>query len=46
MFTHCNLECVYCKNKKIRDSYAKGIMFHQLGEILIKQQEADSHNIH
>ena len=45
-FSHCNLRCCYCQNKKISiDGYGKEISNKKLGEIFLKLQEMGAHNI-
>ena len=45
-FSHCNLKCIYCQNKKISiDGYGKIISNKKLGEIMLKLQEEGAHNI-
>lgn len=44
-FSHCNLGCVYCQNRKIRDGYGREITIKRLSEILLEQQERGAHNI-
>lgn len=45
-FSHCNLKCLYCQNKKISiDGYGKDISNKRLGEIMLKLQEDGAHNI-
>ena len=45
-FSHCNLRCMYCQNKKISiDGYGKEISNKKLGEIFLKLQEMGAHNI-
>lgn len=44
-FTNCNLGCVFCQNKKIRDGYGKEITIKRFSEILLEQQARDVHNI-
>lgn len=44
-FSHCNLGCVYCQNRKIRDGYGKEITIKRFSEILIEQQNRGAHNI-
>ena len=45
-FSHCNMKCIYCQNKKISlDGYGKLISNKKLGEIMIKLQEMGAHNI-
>ena len=38
-FTNCNLGCVFCQNKKIRDGYGKEISIKRFKEILLEQQK-------
>lgn len=44
-FTNCNLRCIFCQNKKIRDGYGKEITIKRFSEILLEQQERGAHNI-
>ena len=44
-FTNCNLGCVFCQNKKIRDGYGKEISIKRFKEILLEQQKRNVHNI-
>lgn len=45
-FSHCNLACCYCQNKKISiDGYGKEISNKKLGEIMLKLQSQGAHNI-
>ena len=45
-FSHCNMKCIYCQNKKISlDGYGKLISNKKLGEIMLKLQEMGAHNI-
>lgn len=45
-FSHCNLRCVYCQNKKISiDGYGKYISNRHLGEIMLELQDKGAHNI-
>lgn len=45
-FSHCNMKCLYCQNKKISiDGYGKYISNKKLGEIMLKLQEMGAHNI-
>ncbi len=45
-FSHCNLRCLYCQNKKISiDGYGKEISNKRLGEIMLLLQEKGTHNI-
>ena len=45
-FSHCNLKCIYCQNKKISiDGYGKLISNKKLGEIMLTLQEMGAHNI-
>lgn len=44
-FSHCNLGCIYCQNKKIRDGYGKEISIKRFSEILLEQQKRGAHNI-
>ena len=45
-FSHCNLHCIYCQNKKISiDGYGKYISNKRLGEIMLELQNKGAHNI-
>lgn len=45
-FSHCNLRCMYCQNKKISiDGYGKKISMKRLKEIMLELQEKGAHNI-
>ena len=45
-FSHCNLRCIYCQNKKISiDGYGKYISNRHLGEIMLELQDKGAHNI-
>ena len=44
-FSNCNLGCIFCQNKKIRDGYGKEITIKRFSEILLEQQERNAHNI-
>lgn len=44
-FSHCNLGCIYCQNKEVRDGYGKEVTIKRLSDILIEQQERGAHNI-
>ena len=45
-FSHCNLRCIYCQNKKISiDGYGKYISNKRLKEIILELQEKGAHNI-
>ena len=44
-FSHCNLGCIYCQNKKIRDGYGKEISIKRFSKILLEQQKRGAHNI-
>ncbi len=45
-FSHCNMKCLYCQNKKISiDGYGKEISNKRLGEIMLLLQEKGAHNI-
>lgn len=45
-FSHCNLKCVFCQNKKISTGgYGKEITNKRLGEIFLELQERGAHNI-
>src|SRR5699024_3964747 len=44
-FSNCNLGCIFCQNKKIRDGYGKEITIKRLSEIMLEQQIRGAHNI-
>lgn len=45
-FSHCNLKCVFCQNKKISTGgYGKEITAERLKEIFLELQEKGAHNI-
>ena len=45
-FSHCNLKCLYCQNKKISiDGYGKEISNKRLKEIMLELQAKGAHNI-
>ena len=45
-FSHCNLKCIFCQNKKISTGvYVKEITNKRLGEIFLELQERGAHNI-
>ena len=45
-FSHCNMKCIYCQNKKISiDGYGKLISNKRLGEIMLELQKQGAHNI-
>ena len=45
-FSHCNMKCIYCQNKKISlDGYGKYISNKRLGEIMLELQKKGAHNI-
>lgn len=45
-FSHCNMKCIYCQNKKISiDGYGKYISNKKLGDIMLELQERGAHNI-
>lgn len=45
-FSHCNMKCLYCQNKKISiDGYGKYISNKKLGEIMLELQDKGAHNI-
>ena len=45
-FSHCNLRCLYCQNKKISlDGYGKEITNKRLEEIILELQDRKAHNI-
>lgn len=44
-FSNCNLGCIYCQNRKIRDGYGKEISIKRFSEILLEQQLRGAHNI-
>ena len=45
-FSHCNLRCIYCQNKKISiDGYGKYISNKRLGEIMFELKDKGANNI-
>ena len=45
-FSHCNLKCIFCQNKKISTGgYGKEITNKRLGEIFLELQDRGAHNI-
>ena len=45
-FSHCNLRCLYCQNKKISiNGYGRKISNKKLKEIMLKLQKDGAHNI-
>lgn len=44
-FSYCNVKCIFCQNKKIRDGFGKEITIKRFSEILLEQQERGAHNI-
>lgn len=45
-FSHCNLKCIFCQNKKISTGgYGKEITNRRLNEIMVELQEKGAHNI-
>lgn len=44
-FSNCNVKCIFCQNKKIRDGYGKEITIRRFSEILLEQQKNNAHNI-
>lgn len=44
-FSNCNLGCIYCQNKKIRNGYGKEITIKRLSEVMLEQQKRGAHNI-
>ncbi len=45
-FSHCNLRCLYCQNRKISiDGYGRDISNKKLHEIMLKLQSDGAHNI-
>lgn len=45
-FSHCNLKCIFCQNKKIStDGYGKEISIEKFRQIVLKLQECGAHNI-
>ena len=44
-FTNCNLGCIFCQNKKIRDGYGKEVTIKRFSDILLEQQSRKVHNI-
>ena len=44
-FTNCNLRCIFCQNKKIRDGYGKDISLDRFEEIMLELQSRGANNI-
>ena len=44
-FSNCNLKCIFCQNKKIRDGYGKEITIKKFSEILLLQEKNGATNI-
>lgn len=45
-FSHCNLKCIFCQNKKISTGgYGKEISEERLSNIMLELQEKGAHNI-
>ena len=45
-FSHCNLKCIFCQNRKISSlGYGKEISNDRLKEIMLELQEKGAHNI-
>ena len=44
-FSHCNLKCIFCQNKKISDGYGKEITIKRFSKICLEQQKRGAHNI-
>lgn len=44
-FSNCNVKCIFCQNKKIRDGFGKKITIQRFSEILLEQQNRGAHNI-
>jgi len=45
-FSHCNMKCIYCQNKKISiDGYGKDISNKRLTEVFLELQEKGANNI-
>ena len=45
-FSHCNLKCIFCQNKKIStNAYGKEITIKRLSEIMLELQRMGAHNI-
>ena len=44
-FSCCNLKCMFCQNKKIREGYGKEVSLERFRDILIEQQNRGVHNI-
>lgn len=45
-FSHCNLKCIFCQNKKIStNGYGKEISIERLKDIMLTLQERGAHNI-
>lgn len=44
-FSYCNLGCIYCQNKKIRNGFGKEITINRFSQICLEQQERGALNI-
>lgn len=45
-FSHCNLKCIFCQNKKIStDGYGKEISNERLADIMLELERKGAHNI-
>lgn len=45
-FSHCNLKCCYCQNKKISsDGFGKEISIERLSEMMLELEKKKAHNI-
>ncbi len=44
-FSGCNLKCVYCQNKSIREGFGKEITVNRLAKIFLELQEKGANNI-
>lgn len=45
-FSHCNLKCIFCQNKKISTGgYGKEISEERLANIMLELQKKGAHNI-
>lgn len=44
-FSNCNVKCIFCQNKKIRDGYGKEITIKRFSDILLEQEKRKAHNI-
>lgn len=44
-FSNCNLKCIFCQNKKIRNGYGREVTIKRFSDILLEQQSRGVHNI-